>query len=735
MSSIRDRVTGRTQFVADYPVPGYLHATFVRLRCPRARFRDLDTTEASKVEGVVLVLTAQDILATGPMPLFGPDVMDQPILAIDETRYEGEPIAVVLAETERASRAAAALVEVDYDELAPLMDRSTCLSAPPLHADRPPSQDEWADSNVMGSWTFETGDLAKEEARAQLVVENRYNVPFAHHFAMEVAATIAIPSVSGVEVITPIQHPFMLRRVLSHMLGLPLASVRVIGTELGGSFGSKGYPKLEPAAAYLALLVGRPVRVRLTAEEAFLLAQREAADIWIRTGFDEAGRVLFHEMDADFLVGAYTDISARVVSKTGLHALTPYRSEAVRVTARGLFSTTPPATAFRGFGAPHAVFALESQMDEAASKLGIDPVQLRLTNILEFGHDVPGEKPIDGDWAQLLKDTAEAIGWDDPKPEGRGRGIALGLKSCVPGTTSMARVVVQSDGSLGVYVGTTEMGQGTHATLAALAAEQLGVDVLRVTLYGADTALVPFDALTASSRSTVHMGNAVVSACDDIKQQCVALEVARTGETDCQFVDFSVVSGGVHRSVPEIMSSDFGPGVAELSGTGTFTGSKDSSHILNGPTPFYEVVATAVELEVDRETGRVLIHKIVHATDAGKILSPRRAEGLDDGGVVMGLGLALSENLLLDSESGRLLNGSSLDYRIPTICDIPAIQSRFQENHDGPGPHGSKGIAEGGVMAVAPAITAAIRDCTSYRSTELPVTPERILDGIEALRQ
>jgi len=719
MSSVEDRVTGRTTFLADMPVEGMLHATMVRIPSPRAAFTVNDVSEALSVPGVLAVLTADDLMIDGSIPRFGPQVMDQPMLAIGATRYEGEPVAVVLAETERGSRIAAGRVDVSFTEREPVMSRDAALAAAPLHAERPDSQAEWVDSNIMGSWTFEHGDLVTSERDAAVVIEGTYRIPFAHHFAMEVPAVLAMPEGDGLTVWSPVQHPFLLRRVLSSALDLPMSLVRVIGTELGGSFGSKGYPKMEPLAAALSLKMGRPVRIRITAEEAFLLAQRESAHIRMRTGVAADGRVVFHEMDADFLVGAYTDISARVVAKTGLHAVTPYRADAVRVTARGLFTTTPPTTAFRGFGAPHAVFALESQMDIAANRLGMDPVEFRLLNLLPKDHPIPGEKPVDGDWAQLLRETASAMEWAEPKRKGRGRGIALGLKSCIPGTTSIARVVVSADGSVALYVGTTEMGQGTHATLGRLAADRLGVNPDYVAVVAADTSVVPFDALTASSRSLVHMGNAVVAACDDIIEQL--------GEITSTWGDGGEVESNGDRSIALMIEDRFGPGMGELTGIGSFSGSKDPSHVLAGPTPFYEVVATAVELEIDRGTGALIIHRIVHGTDAGKVLNPRRAAGLDEGGVIMGLGLATSEELMLDPSTGRLLNGSSLDYRIPTVLDAPHMESLFVENGDGPGPHGSKGLAEGGVMAIGPAIAAAVHDCTGIRFTELPITPERVL--------
>ena len=727
MSSVRDRVTGRLRYIADLVGSDLLHVAFVRIPRPHVRIAGIDTSEADALPGVVDVITGDDLAADhgGEVPRYGTLEADQPVIAQGVARYEGEPVAIVVARDERTAREAVRLVRVDYEELSPIMTREASLSSPPLHQTRPPSQRRWEGTNVMGEWTFTQGDVDDVRDRATVVIENEYHIPFAHHFAMEIPTIIARPEGEGVTIVCPIQHPFILRQVTATMLDLPLSAVRVQAVDSGGSFGSKGYPKLEPLAALLALRLDAPVRVALTAEEAFLTAQREASDVRMRTGFDDDGRVVFQEMDADFLVGAYTDISPRVVAKGGLHALTPYRSEASRVTVRGLFTTTPPATAFRGFGGPHTGFAVESQFDLGAHALDLDPLEIRLRNVKHKGDPIPQETPVDGDWGELLMTTAEALGWNDSLPDGHGRGIAVGIKSIVPGTTSKARVHLESDGSVTAYVGTTEMGQGTHATLRRLVADRLRVPLEEVVVRAGDTGQVPYDALTASSRSLVHMGNALLAACDHVRDQLI--ELARRQRRG----DMPTPDDWEEDSFPFRDLLESRAGMGEIVGEGEFRAPRDPDHPLGGPTPFYEVVCTAVELDVDEETGMVALHRIVHTTDAGKILSRRRAAGVDEGGVVMGLGLALSEQLVVDSDTGRFVNASSLDYRIPTVGDVPPMTSLFQEKEDGPGPFGSKGLGEGGILAVAAAIANAIDQSCGVRLVAQPFTPERILRALK----
>jgi len=723
-----ERVSGALRFADDVLPPGTLHGAFVRLPEARARLLGVDAAEALLTAGVVRVFTAADFGEGGP-PRFGPAVLDQPVLAAGETRYCGEPVALVVARGRDAAIAGAQRVHVEREPLAGWHTAAAALAAPPLHDGTYPALSDARDGpNVMGRWDYAWGDLDEARARSSLVLENRYTAPFAHHFPIENFSAVGIPDGAGVTVWDTVQHPFQLRRVIAETLDLPLSEVRVRAMPMGGSFGAKGYAKLGPVVAVFSRLLGRPLKITLSGEESFLTGQREACEISVRSGFDAAGRLQFQQIDADFLIGAYADISARVVAKSGLHACGPYRTPAARVRARGLYTTTPPTTAFRGFGAAHVVMAVEGQMEEAAHRLGLDPVALRLRNMKEKGEPtVEGESPVDGDWPQLLRTAAEAFGWSEAPPPGRGRGIAFGMKSCVPATSSHATVRLSADGSVTAYVGTSEMGQGAVLTYAQLIAGWLGLPLDRVRLEMADTALVPFDSLTASSRSLVHVGRALEAAVEDLKASLAALAAPLGGVAPA---DVEIQGGGVRAGrwrggYGEALAAAFGPGQGELAGRGAFRMEADAGHPLGGRTPFFEAVATGIELSVDRETGMLEIHKVIHVTDAGRVLNRARATGLDEGGVVMGLGLALSEQLVY--RDGRLLNGSSLDYRIPTASDIPYESvSLFQENGDGPGPQGSKGLAEGGILAVAPALAAALHDCTGVWVRDLPITPETV---------
>lgn len=728
----RQRLDGSLEFADDVSAIDVLHGAFVRLPEARAHLRSIEVAEAEGCPGVVRVFTAGDFGPEGP-PRFGPAVLDQPVLAHEQVRYFGEPVALVVAETRDQAVAAAARVRVDRDELPGWHTAAAAVQSPALHDSSYPSLTHPDGPNVMGRWDFGWGDLEAAERAATLVLDNAYSAPFAHHFSIETYSALGMPTGGGVTVWDTVQHPFQLRRVIAESLALPVSEVRVRAMPMGGSFGGKGYAKLGPVVAAFCRLLGRPLKITLSGEEAFLTGQREACEVRVRSGFDSAGRLLFQDVQADFLIGAYADISARVVSKSGLHALGPYRTPAARVVARGLYTTTPPTTAFRGFGAAHMVLAVEGQMDEAAECLGLDAVDLRLRNLKERGEPtVDLETPVDGDWPELVRMAASELGWSEPPAPGRGRGLAFGMKSCVPATTSQAAVRLAHDGSVTAMVGTSEMGQGAVLTYAALIADCLGIDVSAVTVVMADTALVPFDALTASSRSLVHMGRALQAAVDDLVDQVRlhASELGGVGADEVAVTSGTVKAGDWEGGLAQLVQRIFGPGQGELQGRGQFRAEPDADHVLGGATPFFEAVVTGVELSVDDETGLIDVHRIVHVTDAGRVLNRPRAIGLDEGGVVMGMGLALSEQLVY--EDGRLLNGSSLDYRIPTAPDAPRESvSLFLENADGPGPHGSKGLAEGGILAVAPALAAAIHQCTGARVRALPITAEKIWTAMQ----
>lgn len=725
-----ERVDGSYRYVGDIRIPGVLHTKLVHLDCGRARINSVDTSAALAIPGVRAILTGKELPDT--LPRFGPANKDRPIMASHETVFHGEPVAIVAADTvEAASRGAAAVV-VDYEELPGVYTISDALAADaPLVQDpslRPHSP--YRGTNILNEWNFGWGEV--DSARADLVIENDYSFPMMTQFAIEPFTYAAEPTREGITVYSAIQHPNYLQRVIAEFLDMPLSRVRVIAPDPGGGFGGKQHAKYEPLLAYCALRIGRPLRLELTLEESFQAARRSSAEARIRTGFNSDGTLVFQDVAINYLIGAYEDIAGRLVVK-GSYAGGggPYRVPNVRILARGVFSNTVPSTAMRGFGLPQMNWPVESQMDEAARRLKIDPVELRLKNLPAYGETfMPDDPPADGRWEETLRKGAEAIRWDAPTAPGRGKGLALGLKFGPTTGASYAIVRLHSDGSATVLAGTSDMGQGARTVYTQIAAEELGIPPEKILVAMGDTRGVPFDLQTSASRSAVFMGNAVLRACGDVVRQVREIAAEFYGG-EATVVEPGVVEiAGSRKTFTQVMEERFRRVKGEVIGTGSARAEYDENHPLNGRPAFYEVTCTAVEVEVDRETGVIRFLKLVTVADVGRALNSQHVAMQDDGGAIQGLGHTVMEQYIMD-DRGRVLNLGALDYRIPTTKDTPLeLISLHVENGDGPGPYGAKGGAEGGILAVSPAVASAVYQATGAVIRDLPITPQRVWEAL-----
>jgi CO/xanthine dehydrogenase Mo-binding subunit len=728
-----ERVTGAQQYVADIHLADVLHAKLVTVPCARARVIAIDTSAAEAVPGVRFVMTAADLPV--PMPRFGPQFQDRPIIADGETKYHGEPVAAVAADTKDAAEEGARLVRVEYEELSGgVYDLATALDpASPLVQDpslRP--GDERAGTNVLREYRFGWGDV--DAASADVVVENTYTFPMVTHFAIEPHAFMAAPDGEGIACWSSIQHPSWLQKTLSKLLGLPLARVRIFAPDPGGGFGGKQHAKYEPLVAFMALRADRPVRLVLTLEETFQAVRRTSTSVHVRTGFGKDGTLVFQDIAADYLIGAYADIADRVVSKGSYPACGPYRVPAARIVSRSILSHTTPSTAFRGFGNPQVNWAVESNLDEGARALGVDRLELRLRNLARKGEAfIPGDTPADGDWQQTVKRAAELIGWGTPPAPGRGRGLAIGIKSGPTTGLSYATVRLLGDGSVLVYAGTSDMGQGARTVFAQIAAHELGAPLDWVTVVMGDTAVVPYDQQTSASRSTVLMGNAVLGACRSIQAQLREMAARLHGiEAAAISVDRGVVRMPDRElTVLDVLKPGLGRLGGELIGNGVQRKEDEPGHILGGSAAFFEFNCTAVEAEVDEETGDVTLTRHVTVSDVGFALNPLQVRMQDEGAAIMGLGHTLMEHYIYD-DAGRIRNLGAIDYRIPTSMDLPLeLISETVESADGPGPYGSKGMSEGALLCVAAAVNGAVRDATGAVIRDLPLSPERVWRALQ----
>jgi CO/xanthine dehydrogenase Mo-binding subunit len=730
-----ERVTGTQEFLADVRLEDMLHVKLVTLDCARAQILGVDASAAYQVPGVVCVLTARDL--PQPVPRFGPAYADRPVLAVGQTKYHGEPVAAVAAATLDAAEAGAARVVVRHEVLPAVLGVEAALdpAAPLVQEPELRPGDPLAGTNVLRERNFGWADIG--DARPSLVVAGEYTFPMVTHFAIEPHGAIAAADDDGLTLWSPVQHPYLLQRMMAELFELPLSRVRVLAPDPGGAFGGKQNPKFEPLLAFLAQRTGRPCRLVLTLEETFQAVRRTAARVRVRTGFTASGDIVFHDIESDYLLGAYADIAERVVTKSNYLACGPYRVPAARIRARAILSHTTPSCAFRGFGTPQINWAVESQLDEGARRLGLDGLSIRLRNLAAKGEPVvPGDTPADGHWEQSVRKAAAAIGWGTPLPPSRGRGIACGVKSGATTGLSQSTVRLLFDGSVLVLAGTSDMGQGARTIFAQIAADELGASLDRVRVIMGDTEIVPFDLQTSASRSTVFMGNAILRACQDIHRQLrdMAAELYGIAAAAVTVVDGMVRLPAESRPITEVVQASLGRLRGEVIGNGVMRKTDMPEHPLGGDPAFYEFNCTAFEVEVDTETGEILIHKHVTVGDVGRALNPLQVESQDEGAAIMGLGHTLMEQVILDG-TGRILNLGALDYRIPTTKDVPLdLLALAVENADGPGPYGAKGVSEGALLCTAPALAAAVTDATGAVIRDLPLTPERVWQHLQADR-
>ena len=731
-----ERVTGAQEYLADIPFADVLHAKLVTIPCGHARIISIDKSAAEAVPGVRLVMTADDL----PQPVlrYGPQFQDRPVLAVGETKFHGEPVAAVAADSRDAAEEGVRLVRVEYEELPGVytVEQALAPDAPLVREPELRPDDDLAESNVLTTRVYEWGDV--ESAEADLVVEESYSFPMITHFAIEPHGFVAAPDEDGIAIWSTIQHPYLLQKLMAGLLDLPLAKVRVYAPDPGGGFGGKQNIKLEPLVALMAMETGRPVRLVLTLDESFQANRRVSAEVTVRSGFDSEGHILFEDIESDYLLGAYADIAERVVAKSQYTAAGPYKVPNVRISARSILSNTTPACAFRGFGTPQVNWAVESNIDAAARALGVDRAQIRLRNLATRGEEViPGDTPADGLWPETVHKAMEMIGWDTPLPKGRGRGLAVGLKSSATTGLSYSTVRLLADGSAVVYAGTSDMGQGARTIFAQIVANELGTPVDRVKVIMGDTAVVPYDQQTSASRSTVFMGTAIMRACRDIQAQVKAMTVVAASVPESQIVVDRGVVNLPDRDEPviDIVRASLGKLGGEVIGNGVYRKEIEPDHPLGGSPAFYEFNCTAIELSVDEDTGHITIHKHVIVGDTGKSLNPQQVAGQDEGAAIMGLGHTLMEHMILD-ESGFIRNLGAMDYRIPTSKDLPLrMESAAIENEDGPGPYGAKGVSEGGLLSVQSAVGSALADATGVVIRELPLTPEHVWRSLRDARQ
>ncbi|MBI3913942.1 MAG: xanthine dehydrogenase family protein [Chloroflexi bacterium] len=738
-----DKATGRIEYGHDVRLPGMLVGKILYANVPHARIVSIDTSRAKKIAGVKAVLTAQDT----PRIKFGFGKDNLPLK--DKVLSRRDEVAAVAAVDEDAAYEALALIRVEYEPLLPVFDAFDALEpgAPRVHESRP--------SNLFDQYDYAHGDGARGLDTADVVVEDEFEIGWATYAALEPTTCMAQWDTQGrLTIWSPTQIPFLLQRDLSEALGISGRDVRVLQPAIGGSFG-RGldvYP-IEPICALLAKAAQRPVRIIFSRDEEFLaVATRQPVKARVRSGAKRDGTLWARDFHLTLDAGPYISWGALepLVMMEAVASL--YRVPHARFVADVVYTNNLVSGAVRGYGNPQGTFFVESSMEHLARELGMDSVEFRLKNANRPNEETPqGLKITSCGLRECLMEAAERIGWGNPTSNfqlptsklRRGIGIAATLN--VGGGARIyksdgcgATVKVDDFGRVTLVTGSTEIGQGSETALAQITAEALGVRVEDVSVVNNDTNIKPWDVGTHASRTTFIAGKAVWIAAKKVQAQILekAGEMLGAPVESLEMRDRMIrAKNDAAKAIAYdrvVRAMHYREGGVVLSADGWYD---PPTQIVNKETwkgnisAAYGFGAQAAEVEVDLETGKVRVLKIVAAHDVGKAINPMAVEGQIEGGVTMGLGFALSEALQV--QDGRILNPTLLDYRVPTALDVPKIETVIVETHDPEGPFGAKGVGEQPVNPTAAAIANAVFDAIGVRVTSLPLTGEKILRALK----
>jgi CO/xanthine dehydrogenase Mo-binding subunit len=746
------KAAGEAEYTDDLIRPGMLHAAIAFSPLAHAKILRYDTSAAGKLPGVAAVITGEDFKRVRG----GVFLKDEPPMAQGKVRYLGEPVAAVAAADRATALRAARLVEIEYEELPAILtiDQALDRSFPMIHEDLAeyyriaPSRFE---HNVLWEATLAEGDVDAAWGECDVIVEGEFETPAQQHVYLEPCSTLAEPDRNGrLTLWSSCQSVHLVQQKVADYLGIPMARIRALAPHIGGGFGGKGGLHGQHIAGRLALATGRPIKLTLTRGEDFeMVRSRHPVRMWIKTGAKRDGRIIARDTDLVFDGGAYADESPAVMSFGALISRGPYRIANVRARGRVVYTNKLRAGPFRGFGNPQATFAGESQIDELAAKLGLDPVELRLRNLMDHGDRWFGGQPVPACGAKecliAVRGAIAAAGRAGEAPPGRRRGLGYALVTHSCGLLSNAsQVHLRADGSAAVETGVVDIGQGSDTVLTQIAAEALGLPVERVSFSAPDTDSSPYNWKTAASRTTYMNGRSVLASSIQVRERLFdhAAEML-----ECAREDLELRPGGFVgiRGVPESKLPFAAIAGRAMNRTGGPIFGADST-IFDGPpldpkraavngfafanVGVYIFGAQATEIEVDEATGQVRVLRAWSAHDVGRALNPLLIEGQIHGAFVQGLGLALTEEMLWEDD-GRLANPSLMDYKIPGVLDVPdQIVPIILETPEPGGPFGAKGMAEAPLCGVPAAIANALAAATGVRLRKIPLTPERVLKGL-----
>ena len=719
------KVTGDARYTADVLLPGTLWAKTLRSPYPHARIARVDTSRAEKAPGVRAILTGADVRGI----LYGRRYRDISVLAQDRVRFIGERVAAVAADTLEQAEEALELLEVDYEEFPAVFDPVTALQegAPIIHPDvnsypglpKPLARP----SNAFVNDIFTRGNIAEGFAQSDVVVENTFTVSRVHQAFLEPHCCLVwIDDQDRVQMWSPNKAPQGLKESMSAALNIPKEKIRVNPVVIGGDFGGKGAPIDEPICYLLALRTGRPVKMVMEYREEFVAgAPRHAAVIRLKTGVKRDGTMVAHEMEAYLDSGAYGGFRPGAVVGGIAHAGGCYRAEHARIAVSRVYTNNLPGGQMRAPGEPQGFFAAESHLDCVARKLGMDPYEFRLKNLIEEGETTLTGGHYRGIKAKdTLKAAAKTAGYKASKAANMGRGIAMGYRGPGAGSTSLS-LSLNPDGTIVIRTCLFEQGTGTYTTLRQIVAEELSLkpDEIQIQILDTDSG-VPFDSGIGGSRGTRVASGAAFQAARAAKQELLDLAEKLLGWPKSETV--LVGKELVHKKTRKRERWDKLLSRAGRSVTGAAV-HRDEDH-----SPVTAFAAQIAEVSVDTETGEVKLRRLTTAHDTGVIVNPIGHQGQVDGSVVQGIGYGLIEYLPV--HEGHVGTAHFGEYKIPTVKDIPELKTVIVKGEAGVGPYKTKGIGENPISPVAAAIANAVEDAVGVRIKDLPITAEKVLNAL-----
>ena len=738
-----DKVTGRVKFTDDMAPANCLIAKVCHAKIGNGMVKSIDTSKAEALDGVVKVVTFKDV-PNHCYPTPGhpwsvetahQDVADRNILT-GRVRYYGDDIAAVVAEDEITAQRAVRLIEVEYEEYpVEIHPRKSMLGTnPPVHEEKK--------DNILVSSNYSIGDVERGLEQAATVLKRSYKTPIVQHCHIENPISYAYMENGRIVVVSSTQIPHIVRRVIGQALGIPWGKIRVIKPYIGGGFGNKQDVLYEPLNAFLTMQVGgRPVKLDVSREETFCNTRtRHSIEYDLTAGVDKDGYLLAKDMVAISNQGAYAS-HGHAIAANGLTSWRlQYACPNISGKAYTVYTNTPVGGAMRGYGIPQVCFGIECFMDDIAKEIGMDPLEFRKKNLIHGYYEDAYLKPIAANTNgifECLEKGAAYIHWDEKRKEYANqtgkirRGVGMSLFSYKTGVWPIsleiagARMTLNQDGSIGVMLGATEIGQGADTAFSQMTAEVLNMDIGNIHIQTMqDTDVTPFDTGAYASRQSFVTGTVIKDCANLLKEKILAYaKQLMPEETRELWLDHGWIMAGEDQAMT----------LANLALESYY--SLTNSSVLTAEVSEQvkkNTIATGccfAEVEVDIELGKIKILHIINVHDSGKLINPQLAEMQVHGGMSMGMGYGVSEQLLLDEKTGRPLNGTLLDYKLMTMMDTPDIKADFVELDDPIGPFGNKALGEPPAIPGAPAIRNAVLHATGVAFNENPLTPQRLIDG------